>query len=358
MILEKILRALASLILIWYWSSIYNSNIYSDLIFDSFIASIASVLCLLNFRSFSFLGYKPLKKNLKHVFLFLIFISLLLFIQDNKWWFITLLIPFAQYSYYIEKTSPKLFYLVNIIFILISIPITLYEISFFIVVLLPNFFIGFYFYFKDTFLLKKHINFNHFKSKNLITYAIPLFINTLLIVLYTKIDVFLVDFLSGDEKFKSQYFTSVKIVDYLIMLPVTYISYSLRYWISKSSFPKIYDFRFILICSLFLIIPGLIAVPFLSDYVPLSKFTFYCYLFLIPVIAINTIRNNILIINEQNWNISIYSFISIFLNLFLSYSLFNYFGIWSVLYGTMITQIVLIIPSIFASNSLNLFEPL
>lgn len=348
LIVEKIIRALSLLIILWYWGENLSYLKYSDLVFDSVVVSIISVLALLNFRSFSFLGYIPKKNNIFQVLAFYALLTFVLLYQKNEWWYITILVPFAKYSFYLEKKIPKLYYISNILTIIIFTPLVIYNLKFLIVILLPNFAIGFYIFCRDLFYQNKFIRTEDYISNNLIKYAYPLFINSLLIVLYTKIDVFLVDYLSSKTEFKSEYFTTVKIVDYIIMMPVTYISYSLRFWVDlKKPFSKYYDYRFIIFISFLIIVPSLIIFPVMDNFLILNTKVFLFYLSIVPVITLNTIRNNILIVLEKNWNVAVYSLISIILNICFSIYFFNFFGIWSVLYGTLFAQIILVFPSIY-----------
>ena len=339
LVIEKILRAIAGLLILIFFSKNLEINYYNSLIFDSFTLGLLTTIGLLSYRPFVFLNYRPSKKDTYFILLIYLISSFTLLALDNQWWFAPFLLPLTKGSFYLEKTNPSKFYLTNYISVIIFGSLALIEPFLFFLLIVPNILSGLLFFQK--FLTDKKKLFN-FSKKSLRKFSSPLLLNAVLISIYTKLDVFLIDSLVENSQFKMDYFNSVKVVDYVVMLPVVFISYSFRYWGKNNSIKSyFYDYRFILIASLILSAIAILSASIINAFFTIDIFSFQLYCLVIPFVFLNTTRNNIFLLINSNWKVTIFSVISVVLNLGLSLILYNFFGNYSFLYGTIITQILL-----------------
>ena len=338
LIIDKLLRALLTLYVLNHFSKELNNDFYSDFIYDTFILSIIVVTCNLSYRSFVLLGNKPVKKDQFFIYFIYTIGIIILVTLKNQWWFAIFFLPLSKLSYYVEKDYVKQYFSLNYIFLIIAAFLTLYSSKFYFLLVIPSIFPSL------IFILNRHRQiWKNYKPHNLTNFATPLIVNTILIVTYTKIDVFFIEYFIKNTEFKASYFNSVKLVDYAIMLPVVFISYSFRDW--SSGIVKVYnDYRMILIFSLIGTLIAITSTPFIQKILQSDKMAYVYYCVVLPFIVLNTIRNQIYLLNNENWKITHFSVLALLLNIILSYSLYHLnTSNYDFLYATITTQFVLAI---------------
>jgi hypothetical protein len=345
LIIDKILRAVIGLLFFLHFSESLETIKYNEIIFDSFILGLVSVVSLLSYRAFVFLNNIPSKKDGYFIVSIYIIGSIVLFLLNNQWWFTLFLLPLSKGSYYLEKIEPKSFYLINYIWLIISGCLAFINPFLFFLLIIPNIASGLFLFIR-LFLNKSKV-LQNFSRSSLIGFSIPLLLNAVLISIYTKLDVFLIESLVESDNFKMNYFNSVKVVDYVIMLPIVFISYSFRYWgvnnLIKSYY---YDYRFIIIVSLLITLLAFFSAQIINMFFTIDIYAFQLYSLALPFVVINTIRNTVHLLTNKNWRVTLFSIVSVVLNLGLSLIFYNSIGDYSFLYGTIITQFTLFLFSI------------
>lgn len=345
LVIEKILRAIAALLILIFYSKNLEIDHYNSLIFDTFTLGLVTTIALLSYRPFVFLNYFPFRKDTYFILSIYIIGSVTLIVLENQWWFAPFLLPLAKGSFYLEKLKPSKFYLINYISVAIFGILALKNPFLFFLLIVPNVLSGIIFF--KMLLKDKKKFFFKFSKESLQMFATPLLLNAVLISIYTKLDVFLIDYFVESREFKMNYFNSVKVVDYVVMLPVVFISYSFRFWGKNNSIKSyFYDYRFILIASLLLSAIAILSASIINVFFTIDIYAFRLYGLVIPFVVMNTTRNNIFLLINSNWKVTLFSVISVVLNLGLSLILYNFLGNYSFLYGTIITQILLSLFSI------------
>lgn len=329
-ILDKVFKAIVSLFVL---SSLNEQGI--DILEDYFYLAILYQLALFAYRPFALAKYIPFRKDILYYFVWLLLLLFIGYTLAIKMFWIVLLAPLQLCGYYFESNKTIIYYVTSVLGVcLIYWIFGNSEIAYMMLItgnLIPVF-IGA--------ISKETLN---FKKYSLLAYSGPLILNSVAVMLYTRIDVFILDYFS-DDRSNEVYLTSVRLFDYCAMLVTIVMNYSLIK-VMKDEASWLYSPRTILIMVGLGIVVILSVLPLLSNFFHFDPKVFLIYVLTLPFIALGLIRNNFLLKRAQTRLILNYSVIGVIAMLFIGYLGFLLKGTMGLALSTLLVQILLVIIS-------------
>lgn len=329
-ILEKIFKALVSLYVL---SELNNQGI--DVLEEYFYLAILYQLALFAYRPFALAKNIPKKEDL---LFYLIWISSLIavaiFLELQMYWLL-LLAPLQISGYYLESKKTIFYYITGILYVCIIYTIFGNTKATYLLLISGNTLAIFF-----GSISKETLKYN---KTSLISFSGPLILNSIAVLLYTRIDVFIIDYFSSSES-NEVYLTSVRLFDYCAMLVTIISNYSLIK-IMNNEKSWLYSPRAIIGFVLMGTLIMSVSTSLLSQYFEYNIGIYLIYLLSLPFIALGLIRNNYLMKISRTGVVLRFSVIGVLLMVVLGIIGYLTLGITGLALSTLIVQISLILLS-------------
>lgn len=329
-ILDKVLKAILSLFVL---SALNEQGI--EVLEDYFYLAILYQLALFAYRPFALSNNVPLKRDYFYYFLWLSILLIVALSVDVEMFWIILLAPFQMAGYYLEATKTIKYYLISMLstvlfYLIFGISKTTYMLF-----IIGNVFAVF------VLLLTKYNT--QQKKVSLVTFSGPLILNSIAVMLYTRIDVFILDYFSNGVS-NEAYLTSVRLFDYCAMLITIISNYALIKVMNRER-SMLYSPRSILAMTSIGLVLVLLLLPRISRFFIFNTEIFVIYIATLPFICLGLIRNNYLMKISRTGVVLRFSVIGVLLMVVLGLIGYLTLGITGLALSTLIVQISLILLS-------------
>ena len=329
-IVDRLVKAIISLYVL---SSLNERGI--EVLQEYFYLAILYQLSLFAYRPFALAKNIPERREIFYYFLWL---SLLLFTAhqlDIEMYWLLLFAPLQMIGYYVESKNAILYYLTNVGFVICTFLVLGETKLMYMVLILGNIFA---FVASDI-----SSQFLQYTRVSLLNYSGPLILNSIAVLLYTRIDIVILDYFSNNQT-NEVYLTSVRLFDYCAMLVSVVLNYSLIKLMNKEK-SWLYSPRTVMGCVLLGMVIMSVSTSLLSQYFEYNTGIFLIYLLSLPFIALGLIRNNYLMNISKTGVVLRFSVIGVLLMLVLGIIGYLTFGITGLALSTLIVQILLILIS-------------
>ena len=329
-ILDKIFKALISLFVL---SALNERGI--DVLEEYFYLAILYQLALFAYRPFALAKYIPMKVDYLYYLIWLVFLLILAYILKIEMYWLIFLAPLQAAGYYLESHRSILYYILSMIsvvfiYLIFGISKTTYMllIAGNIVALLITVF------------SKEKYTYNR---ASLIVYSGPLILNSIAVLLYTRIDVFILDYFSGGNS-NEDYLTSVRLFDYCAML-ITIVSNYALIKVMNSQRSRLYSPRALVAMSCLGILAVFLLLPWISKFFKFNTNILVIYLGTLPFISLGLIRNNYLLKLSRTSEILKFSLVGVGSMVMLGITAYHFLGTIGLAWSTLVVQIFLIVIS-------------
>ncbi|MDA9236887.1 hypothetical protein N9O99_00330 [Schleiferiaceae bacterium] len=329
-IIDRLLKALISLYVL---SALNERGI--DVLQEYFYLAILYQLSLFAYRPFALAKNIPLRRE---IYYYLIWLFVLLFIAyqlEIEMYWLLLFAPLQMIGYYVESKNAILYYLTNIGFVICLFLVFGETKLMYMVLILGNIFALLAFGSSSRFL--------QYTRVSLLKYSGPLILNSIAILLYTRIDILILDYFSHNQT-NEVYLMSVRLFDYCAMLVSVVLNYSLIKLMNNEK-SWLYSPRTVMGFVLLGTVIMSVSTSLLSQYFEYNSGIFLIYLLSLPFVALGLIRNNYLMKISRTGVVLRFSVIGVLLMVVLGIIGYLTLGITGLALSTLIVQISLILLS-------------
>lgn len=330
-ILDKILKAILSLFVL---SALNEQGI--DVLEDYFYLAILYQLALFAYRPFALSNYVPLKRDYLIYFLWLFILLLVALSVGVEMFWIILLAPFQAAGYYLEATNAIKYYLISMLTVVLCYLIFGISKTTYMLFIVGNVF---------AILVFPVTKYNTLKKKvSLVSFSGPLILNSIAVMLYTRIDVFILDYFSNGVT-NEAYLTSVRLFDYCAML-ITIVSNYALIKVMNQERTVLYSPKSIIAMSVLGLFMVLLFLPWISHFFKFNTEILVIYSATLPFISLGLIRNNYLLKLSKTSLVLRFSLIGVFLMLLLGVVSYIHLGNVGLAWSTLVVQLLLILMSL------------